>query len=418
MASAWPHDQNSPVLRVLDTSNPDEIMAVEKDIDLEKTLFVVSSKSGTTVEMRSLMAHFWDLIPDGAHFIAITDPGTPLEAAAVEKNFRRVFLSRSDFGGRYSALSYYGLIPAALCGVDIAAILDSALEMMHACHHSLPPPDNPGAWLGTVIADAGIAGRDKLTLVLPEEISTLGDWIEQLIAESTGKDDWGIIPVLAATVGEPETYGSDRFFVAYGKNDRVDALQRAGHPVLRLPFHGLAQIGAEFFRWEFATAVIGHFLAINPFDHPNVQSAKDATDRLLRQGENIDAKGPGVAELLRGIRAGDYIALLAYLPRTDTNRHRLAAAQEKLRQRYRAATTVAFGPRYLHSTGQLHKGGPNKGIFLQIVDDSTTDIAIPGAGYGFRTLIHAQADGDLSALQTLDRRATRLSLQELEDYLQ
>jgi transaldolase/glucose-6-phosphate isomerase len=417
MASSWPRDKQSPVLRAFDTSNPDEIKAVENEIDLKKTLFVVSSKSGTTIEMRSLMAHFWDLVPNGAQFIAITDPGTPLEATALEKGFRRVFPTRSDFGGRYSALSYYGLVPAALCGVDIEAVLDCAQEMIQACHHSLPAAENPGASLGAAIADAGLAGRDKLTLILPQEISALGDWVEQLIAESTGKEGTGIIPVLEGPVGSPETYGSDRLFVDYTGSDRLDALERAGHPVIRLPKPDPAQIGAEFFRWEFATVVVGHSLAINPFDQPNVQSAKDATDRFLLKGESIDLSGPSLDALLQEVKPGDYIALLAYLPRTDDNRRRLAAAQEALRTRYRTATTVAFGPRYLHSTGQLHKGGPNKGVFLQIAGESGTDVEIPGAGYGFRTLVHAQADGDLSALRALDRRAIRVELEDVERYL-
>jgi transaldolase/glucose-6-phosphate isomerase len=413
LATSFGSAPGRPELIALDTTDPAEIAAVEARVDLARTLFVVASKSGTTLETLSHLAYFWERVPDGAHFVCITDPGTPLEATARERGFRRVFANPPEIGGRYSALSYFGLVPAALAGVDLAALLDSAVEMQTACHSCVPTADNPGARLGAAIGAAARAGHDKLTLVLPEEIASFGGWVEQLIAESTGKHGRGILPVDGEPLGPPEVYGNDRLFVALGEDADLDALERAGHPVVTLPFEGPAQLGGEFYRWEFATAVAGHLLTINPFDQPNVQQAKDATARIL-DGADVDAATPPLDEVLARVAPGDYIALQAFLPRTEAHARALQAARVRLRDRYRAATTVGFGPRFLHSTGQLHKGGAANGVFIQIVGDDPADLAIPGAPYSFGALKQAQALGDLDSLRAQGRRVTRISLADLE----
>jgi transaldolase/glucose-6-phosphate isomerase len=402
-------------LRVLDTTDPAEILTVERDIDLARTLFIVASKSGTTIETMSHLAYFWNKLRDGGHFIAITDRGTPLEQVARERGFRRVFLSPADVGGRYSALSYFGLVPAALIGVDLDALLDRAHEMLHACHYCVPAEENPGAWLGAVIGEAALASRDKLTLVLPPEIAGLGDWIEQLIAESTGKEGTGILPVTDEPLGAPDVYGNDRLFVAIGEHGGLAQLEAAGHPVVRLPYSDTFQIGTEFFRWEFATAVAGHVLGINPFDQPNVEEAKETTASILREGVGNEPAQAELRALLDQVKPGDYIAIQAYLPPTDEIEQQLSAARLRLRDRYRVATTVGFGPRYLHSTGQLHKGGPNTGVFIQIVGEDKEDVAIPGMPYTFGTLKNAQALGDLLSLRAHGRRVGRATLAQLQE---
>jgi transaldolase / glucose-6-phosphate isomerase len=402
-------------LRVLDTTDPAEILAVERSIDLAQTLFVVASKSGTTIETMSHLAYFWGKLPDGAHFIAITDRGTPLEQIARERGFRRVYLGPVDVGGRYSALSYFGLVPAALIGADLDRLLDRAHEMLHACHYCVPAEENPGAWLGAVMGEAALAGRDKLTLVLPQEIASLAYWIEQLIAESTGKEGTGILPVVGEPVGAPDVYGNDRLFVAIGEQGGLAELDSAGQPIVRLPYSDTFQIGAEFFRWEFATAVAGHVLGINPFDQPNVEEAKDTTARILREGAADELARAELQALLDRVKPGDYIAIQAYLPRTDEIEQRLGAARLRLRDRYRVATSVGFGPRYLHSTGQLHKGGPNAGVFIQIVGEDADDVAIPGMPYTFGTLKKAQALGDLLSLRARGRRVGRATLEQLQE---
>jgi transaldolase/glucose-6-phosphate isomerase len=394
-------------LQMLDTTVAADILRVERSIDLRKTLFIVASKSGTTIETTSQFAYFWDKAPDGRHFVAITDPGTPLAALGRERGFRRVFLNPESIGGRYSALSFFGLVPAALLGIDLDAFLDTAEEMQQACHYCLPPEENPGAWLGAILGEAALAGRDKLTLVLPDELASLGDWLEQLIAESTGKLGRGILPVAGEKLGPPEAYGVDRVFVALGSHASLVALEAAGHPVVRLPFRGPEQLSAEFYRWEFATAVAGHILEINPFDQPNVQQSKDAAARHLQSGPYTPARMKSVLELLQVVRPGDYISILAYLPRTATTRARLEELRSKLRRRFTVATTIGFGPRYLHSTGQIHKGGANNGVFFQLLEDDPEDIPIPGKPFSFGALKRAQADGDLEALLQAGRRAVR-----------
>ncbi len=402
-------------LTVLDTTDPTTIQGVERSIDLKRTLFIVASKSGTTIETLSHLAYFWDKLADGGHFVAITDPGSPLQKLGEERTFRRVFLNPADIGGRYSALSYFGLVPAALVGVDVGQLLDRARNTARACDQRVPPAENPGARLGAALGEGALAGRDKATLVLPDEISTLGYWIEQLIAESTGKEGKGILPVEGEPLAPPELYGRDRLFVATGEHDGLAALETAGHPVVRLPYDGPVQLGAEFFRWEFATALAGHVLGINPFDQPNVQEAKDATARILERGGGQSAPETArLSEVLESIHPGDYVAIQAYLPRTSEVETELQAARLKLRERYQVATTIGYGPRFLHSTGQLHKGGPDSGLFIQVVGEDTVDLDVPGKPFTFGELKRAQALGDLESLRARDRRVTRVTLDELQ----
>jgi glucose-6-phosphate isomerase len=401
-------------LLVLDTTHPATIERVSAGLDLDHTLFVVASKSGTTIETRSHLAHFWALVPDGRRFVAITDPGTPLGDLARERRFRALFENPEDIGGRYSALSYFGMVPAALIGAPLAELLGDADQMRAASGPGSPAAENPAAALGATIGEAALAGRDKLTLVLPEEIASLGDWVEQLVAESTGKEGTGVVPVVGEPLGEPGDEGADRLFVATGAHDGLEALERAGHPVVRLPMDGRARLGAEFFRWEMATAVAGHVLGINPFDQPNVQEAKDATSEVLATGR-VEAPGfDDPAVVLKQVSEGDYVAILAYLDRTPETEAELQRVRLAIRDRHRVATTVGFGPRYLHSTGQLHKGGPNTGVFLQVVDaERDTDVPIPGRNVSFGTLIDAQALGDLRSLRARGRRVARVTLDAL-----
>ena len=402
-------------LVVLDSTDPEQVAAVEDAIDVQRTAFVVSSKSGTTIETRSHLAYFWEQVKDGSHFIAVTDPGTALERDARALGFREVFVNPPDIGGRYSALSYFGLVPAAIAGVDLEALGARVGPMAQACSAATPIDANPGMVLGAAMAEAAAAGRDKLTLVIPRPVEALGHWVEQLVAESTGKQGKGILPVEGERLGAPAVYGTDRIFVGYG-DAALGEIEAAGHPVVRLPDITAADLGAEFFRWEFATAVACHILGVNPFDQPNVQEAKELTGAVLA-GHPVDSATPGLGNVLAAIRPGDYLALLAYLPRNAANAGRLAAVRHQLRDRYRVATTVGFGPRFLHSTGQLHKGGPNTGVFLQLVAPPEREIAIPGAAYGFAGLEAAQALGDLAALKAHGRRVARLTLEELEGAL-
>jgi glucose-6-phosphate isomerase len=400
-------------LEVLDTTDPAQIASVEASLDLDATLFIVASKSGTTIETLSQFAYFWEKLSKGGNYVAVTDPGSGLETLARERGFRDIFLNPPDIGGRYSALSFYGLVPAALMGVDLDRLLTAAVEEARLCGVTLPPVENPGATLGAIMAEAVLAGRDKLTLVLPPEIATLGYWIEQLVAESTGKEDLGILPVEGETLGSPTVYGNDRLFVAIGDHSGLDSLAAAGHPVVQLPFGGSGQLAAEFFRWEFATAVASHILRINPFDQPNVQEAKDRTARILA-GAEVDPATPSLASVLEQVGPGDYIAITAYVPRNASTQRSLHQLRMRLRDRYHVATTVGFGPRFLHSTGQLHKGGPNTGVFIQVITDDPADLPIPGRPYTFGRLKQAQALGDLASLRDHNRRVARVTLPELE----
>jgi glucose-6-phosphate isomerase len=415
-------------LTVLDTTHPATIARVEASLDLDHTLFIVASKSGTTLETLSQFEYFSAKTGGrGSSFIAITDPGTPLEELARARGFRHVFENPPDLGGRYSALSLFGLVPAALIGADLEDLLFSAEEMADGCK-AVPAFENPGAWLGALMGEAALAGQDKLTFVLPASVASFGDWVEQLVAESTGKEGKGIVPVPGEDIGPPDAYGEDRLFVSLGDYPGLEPLRAAGHPVVTLEFGGPKTLGAEILRFEFATAVAGHVLGINAFDQPNVEEAKQATRAILASLEEagvplgqgtaskLEEPDPGdAAGELQGVAPGDYIAIQAYLDRTPETAAALQLDRLALRDAHRAATTVGFGPRFLHSTGQLHKGGPPTGVFLQVTDESReVDLPIPGKPYTFGTLIDAQALGDLQALRARRRRVARVTFEELE----
>jgi len=401
-------------LTVLDTTHPAAIARLDASLDLARTLFIVSSKSGGTIETLSQFAHFFERTGhNGSQFVAITDPGSPLETLAQARGVRRVFLNPPDIGGRYSALSLFGLVPAALIGADLDELLESAEGMACACGASVPLGEDPGAWLGAVLGGAARSGRDKLTLLLPEELAGLGPWVEQLIAESTGKDGTGIVPVVGEPVGPPDAYGTDRLIVAYGEPRGLDALEARGGPIVRLT---ASDLGAEFFRWEFATAVAGAVLGIQPFDQPNVEEAKRATKEIL---EAVPSEMPGIddlGELLDRLEERDYVAIQAFVDPTPEITAVLERARLAFRDRYKVAATIGFGPRFLHSTGQLHKGGPGTGVFVQVIDDGRdTDVPIPATDYTFGELIDAQALGDLRALRARDRRVARVHIEQLSD---
>lgn len=412
-------------LTVLDTTHPAAIRAVEDALDLAGTLFIVASKSGGTLETRSQLEHFWVRLGAtptiGDRFVAITDAGTSLEQLATERGFRAVFRNPSDIGGRYSALSLFGLVPAALIGADLEALLGSAESMAGELRGGpggeRPSAENPGAWLGAVMGEAALAGRDKLTFVLPPPIATFGDWVEQLVAESTGKEGRGIVPVPGEDLGDPAVYGADRLFVALGDHPALAGLQAAGHPVVRLEPGSPDRLGAEILRFEFATAVAGAVLGINAFDQPNVEEAKRATRDILAAGGAAAAGqvDPGAVAREGQTQPGDYLGVQAYLQRTPERAASLQRTRLRLRDRRQVATTVGFGPRFLHSTGQLHKGGPATGVFLQVVEDTrAVDLPIPGRTYSFGDLLAAQALGDLQALRARGRRVVRLAPDELE----
>jgi transaldolase/glucose-6-phosphate isomerase len=401
-------------LIVLDTTHPATIRRVAGELDLRTTLFIVASKSGGTTETLSHFAHFWDATPIGHQFVAITDPGTPLEGLARDHGFRSVFLNPDDIGGRYSALSYFGLVPAALIGAPLHGVLDHAEEMAVASERTVPAAQSPSATLGALMGEAARAGRDKLTLALPEDIGSFGNWAEQLIAESTGKEGLGIVPIVGEPLAGPEAYGQDRVFVGFGEHPALGALEDAGNPVMRLALEGVEQIGGEFFRWELATAIAGYTLGINAFDQPNVQEAKDATKEILASGSVEDPGFDDLGALLKEVGEGDYVAILAYLDRTSETEDAIGRVRLAVRDRYRVATTTGFGPRFQHSTGQLHKGGANNGVFIQVVDEGrSVDVPIPGQPYTFGRLIDAQALGDLRSLRKHGRRVARVTFDQL-----
>jgi RpiB/LacA/LacB family sugar-phosphate isomerase len=434
-----------PDLLLLDSTDPAAVKHTLDRLNLTRTLFIVATKSGTTTETLSLY-HFFrgqveaSSVPRaGVHFVAITDPGRPLDKLATESGFRRTFLNPASIGGRYSALSFFGLVPAALVGIEIRALLDRSHAMVEACGNAVGARENAAVRLGAALAGLGKAGRDKVTLVLSRKLRGLGPWIEQLLAESLGKDGKGLVPIDDEPLGPPGVYGEDRIFVAVtldgdaAYDSELNALEDAGHPVIRIGLREPLEVGAEFFRWELATAAAGVVLGVNPFDEPDVTRAKENTASLLgawKKSKKLpewpaDAEENGVvlmtnsgkkaAGVPQGIQAflaqaqpGDYIALQAYLAPTADTWSRLQELRMLLRDRLKLATTVAFGPRYLHSTGQLHKGGPPNGVFIQITGDDKEDMAIPGAGYGFSTLKAAQALGDLQALRDSGRRVIRV----------
>jgi len=449
-------------LHVLDSTVPASVARLEKSIELARTLFLVSSKSGGTAETLSFYKYFCNRVGSlkggraGENFVAITDPGTSLEKLALQHNFRKVFHGQPDIGGRYSALSNFGMVPAALAGTDVQTLLAKAEEMARACAAAVPAADNPGVWLGVTMAEAARVGRDKVTFVISPGIATFADWAEQLIAESTGKEGKGLVPVAGEPLGEPAVYGNDRLFIHMRlasqadqrTEDKLQALEAAGHPVIRLEVRNELDLGREFFRWEVATATAGALLGINPFDQPNVQESKDNTNRLLAkfraqgkfpeeepvaQSENIAfycdgltrsglegrmrLQGPPagtdyLAAFLAQARPVDYLALLAFLEPATELKARLELLRLRLRDALRLATTVGFGPRYLHSTGQLHKGGAANGLFVHITADDAQDLPVPGEAYSFSVLKQAQALGDLQSLRSKNRRVARFHLKK------
>jgi hypothetical protein len=433
------------------------VAAVEAELDLDKSLFLVASKSGSTLEPNCFFEYFWDKVSrrpgskPGRQFIAVTDPGTSLEKLSRERQFRKTFLNPSDVGGRFSALTLFGLVPAALAGADAGVLLERARAAAKACSAQTPTRDNPGLRLGAALGANARVGRDKLTLVLDPRLEAFGLWIEQLIAESTGKEGRGIFPVVGETLAAPADYGHDRLFVSLslrGSSDpkidaKLAALEVAGHPVVRLELADELDLGAQFFIWEIATAAAGYFLGVDPFDQPDVQSAKDRTKELLTgltggalPAEKADFRAGGLAafsdaglkDLLRAdagqdrplrevlsahfSRAdeGDYICILAYIAETDESRRLLEEVRKQVRARTKAPVTVSWGPRYLHSTGQLYKGGSSKGLFLFLSDQEKAVLPIPGQTFTFGTLCRAQARGDAAATLAAGRRTLRLEL--------
>lgn len=416
-----------PRLLVLDSTVPAQVRRTASELDPAATLFLVSSKSGGTVETLSLYRFFRGLADEalgrdsGSSFAAITDPGTPLETLGRQASFRRVFLNDPDIGGRYSVLSCFGLVPAALSGVNVSRLLDRSDSMRRRCSVN-DPRANPGARLGASIVSAARTGRDKLTLSVPPPLGNLGLWVEQLIAESLGKDGKGIIPIAGEPLLDPGHYGNDRLFVHLAvashpdprMDEAIDRLESAGHPVERLELEDVYDLGAEFFRWEFATAVAGSMLEVHPFDQPDVQSSKDLTDELLDSliagNRWPEAADPGsVSNLLDQSAPGDYLAIMAYIPSLPETDELLGLLRRRVMESHRLATTVGYGPRFLHSTGQLHKGGPPSGLFLQLTMPHD-DLQIPGEPYGFGALAEAQAIGDYRALRNLGRRTARVDL--------
>ena len=427
-----------PLLSILDSTDPAQVRAVEATLDLAKTLFIVSSKSGSTLEPNLYYEYFRSRVDAtvgaanaGQHFIAVTDPGSNMETVAKNAQFRHIFYGVPSIGGRYSALSNFGIVPAAAAGLDVEHLLQGAERMVQACASCVPATDNPGLQLGAVLGTLGRQGRDKVTIIASPAISDLGAWLEQLIAESTGKIGKGLIPVDAEPLGVPAVYGNDRVF-AYvrfspepdaAQDAAVDAIARAGQPVVHIDVADRYDLGMEFFRWEFAIAVAGSVLGINPFNQPDVETSKIETRKLTEEFEktgHLPPEDPFIrpdGNLAAALRthldkagAGDYVALLAYIPRNEANIELLESARVAVRDAKHVATCVGFGPRFLHSTGQAYKGGPNSGVFVQITCDDANDLAIPGRRYTFGVVKAAQARGDLAVLAQRHRRLLRVHL--------
>jgi transaldolase/glucose-6-phosphate isomerase len=401
---------------VLDSSNPVTVKAAADTLPFDKTLFLFASKSGGTLETRCHLDYFWSINDNPKQYAVITDKGSALGKLGKERKFRKVFFNNPDIGGRYSALSHFGLVAAALLGVDVAELLSRSGQMIAASMPDMPARDNPGVRLGAAIGYASRQGCDKLTLVLPPEIAAFGMWLEQLIAESTGKEGIGILPVAGEPLGEPYVYGDDRFFACLGEqvdHGRINS-EGADHPVIRIPYVDRYSIGAECFRWEFAIAVAGHVLGINAFNQPNVEAAKKEASKVLEEGLP-DLPPSTAAEALKAVQEGDYLAIQAYVAAGSEHFSALERARVQLRDKLKVATTLGLGPRYLHSTGQLHKGGYANGVFVQIVEETEPDLDIPGRDYSFGQLFKAQAAGDYQALKDHDRRVFRVTLQDLLD---
>jgi glucose-6-phosphate isomerase len=448
-----------PKVLVLDSTDPAQIKTVESKLDLAKTIFIVSSKSGSTLEPNIFKEYFYERVKQvvgaaeaGKHFIAVTDPGSNMQKVAEASGFRHVFFGLASIGGRYSALSDFGAIPGAIQGIDVGKLFDRTEKMVRACGASVPADQNPGAILGATLGTLAKGGRDKLTIFASPGISDLGAWLEQLIAESTGKEGHGIIPVDRERIGAPGVYGNDRVF-AYlrletapdAKQDAaVAALESAGQPVIRIAVPEIYDLGQEFFRWEIATAVAGSVIGINTFNQPDVEASKIETRKLtdayeksgslppespvlqdggiklftdeknaaaLKQVAANDATLGGYLRAhLNRLRAGDYFAVLGYIERNDAHESQLQALRHAVRDKRRVATCLGFGPRFLHSTGQAYKGGPNSGVFLQITCDDAADLAVPGHKYTFGIVKAAQARGDFQVLADRNRRALRVHL--------
>ena len=435
-----------PELEVLDTTDPAAIRTAEKDIDLKHTLFIVSSKSGTTIETQSLYAYFLQKVRGvmgdsfGRQFIAITDPGTGLERLAREASFRSVFLTPPDIGGRYSALSYFGLVPAALIGIDLEVFLDRAQQMIQSTAAGVGAPQNPAVKLGVILGELGKVGRNKVTLIASPAIGSFGVWAEQLLAESTGKEGKGLVPIEGEMVGPPSRYGNDRLFIYLSVktlpdsslDKKVQDLEAVGQPVVRIRLRDSMDLAGEFFRWEMATAVSGAVLGINPFDEPNVSESKENTKKVLDEYQKTGAlaspplvleengvglfgnvrKNGSMIDTLWGsmnqVKVDDYVALMAYVGRSPSHDHLLQKFRDMIGKRLKIATTLGYGPRFLHSTGQLHKGGPRNGVFIQITAEDADDLSIPGENYSFGVLKRAQALGDFQSLSHRGFRVMRL----------
>jgi glucose-6-phosphate isomerase len=425
MSSVFGVAEGFPQLTVLDTTDELTLTTAANRLDPARTLFIVASKSGSTVEVASMERFFWDRMTGavgadaGRHFIAITDPETSLQKLAERRGYREVFINPGDIGGRFSALSLFGLVPAAVIGAPVDTLLSAGAAMAEGCRQHNHA--NAGLELGAFMGAAGLDGRDKLTVALAPSFATLGLWIEQLVAESTGKHGKGLLPVVDEPLGRPDEYGADRAFVSIASEsdaadeERMAALEAAGFPVLRLSIRHDG-IGAEFFRWEFATAIAGAALVINPFDEPNVSEAKEKTKALLSSfaanGRFDDTPPSASAESVRhaiaSLRAGDYAAFLSYLPGESDVEEALGEIRTELRSRTKVASTFGLGPRYLHSTGQYHKGGPNTCVAFVLTTDDATSTPIPDAGYSFSVLKRAQALGDVQTLEAHGRRVARL----------
>jgi len=446
-----------PDLHVLDSTDPAQVKSFENKIDLGNTLFFVSSKSGTTLEPNIFKQFFFERAGQvvgeavGSRFVAITDPGSKLRQEAERDQFRKIFLGVPGIGGRYSALSDFGLAPAAAMGIDVGRLLDRAGEMAGACGPDMRPHDNPGVMLGAVLGVAHNQGCNKITIATSAGISDLGAWLEQLLAESTGKNGKGLIPCDRESIGSPETYGNDRLFIYVklqsdpdaAQEKAIQALERAGQPVVRIVMNDIYGLGQEFFRWEIGTAVAGSIIGINPFDQPDVEASKTATRKLTDEYERTGSlpnetpmfEGEGVklfadeknstalnravrdrslTEYLRAhlnrLAQNDYFALLAYVEMNETHEHHLQSVRHEVRAARREATCLGFGPRFLHSTGQAYKGGPNTGVFLQITGDDANDLPVPGQKYTFGIVKAAQARGDFQVLAERGRRALRVHL--------
>jgi len=458
LAETFAKKAGFPRLHVLDSTDPAQVRAVEKTVDIAKTLFIVSSKSGGTTEPNVMKDYFFARVAKaigaakaGHRFIAVTDPGSSLEKVATQQGFARIFHGDPTIGGRYSVLSPFGLVPAAAAGIDLRTVLKHTLSMMRSCGPDVPPHENPGVQLGLAMGLAGLEGRDKVTILSSNKIADFGAWAEQLIAESTGKDGKGLIPIDGESLGDPSLYGSDRFFIdlrTEGESDaahdaKLAALEKAGHPVVRIVLQSIEHIGQEFFRFELATAVAGSVLGINPFNQPDVEAAKIKTRELTAAFEksgtlpaetpvistaqaDIYTDGRNAADLrnagangdlgswlkahLGRSHSGDYVALLAYIERDTAHIDSLQHMRLAVRDKRRVATCAEFGPRFLHSTGQAYKGGPDSGVFLQITSDDARDLAVPGQKASFGVIKAAQARGDFDVLTDRGRRALRVHL--------